>query len=127
MKDNVLRLQIEVDDFLLALIEVLESAQNLRNNELGLLLWDHLVLLKIDVQIWPRAKLKDRAEAVVVYFHGVELFHDPPIVQVLVYLVFSDGMLDVIVFNLLGPAVVKVVDFASDLSASLKVKGLVHL
>ena len=49
MKDNVLRLQIEVDDFLLALIEVLESAQNLRNYELGLLLWDHFVLLKIDV------------------------------------------------------------------------------
>jgi hypothetical protein len=53
MKDYVLRLQIEVDDFLLALIEVLEPTQDLRNDKFRLLLRNHFVLLEIDVKIWP--------------------------------------------------------------------------
>lgn len=58
---------------------------------------------------------------------GVVLVYYPPVVEVFVDLVLSDGMLDVVVLDLLGPAVVEVVDLAGYFSAALQVERLVHL
>jgi hypothetical protein len=52
VENNVLRLKIIMNDFLFALVQVLQTTQNLRNYELGLLLRDLLVLLKVEVEVW---------------------------------------------------------------------------
>ena len=62
-----------------------------------------------------------------VYLNGVELLDHPPVIEVFVDLVFSYGMLDVIVLDLFRPTIVKVMDLASHLPAVLEVISLVHL
>ena len=127
MKDDVLRLQIVVDYLLLLFIQVLQPTQNLRNYELSLLLRDLSVLLQVKVEVRARAKLKNSAKAVVINLDGVKLFDDSPVVQILVDLVLPYCMLDVIVLDLLRPAVVEVVDFAGDLPTVFEVEGFVDL
>jgi len=125
MEDDILWLQVEVNDLLLALVEILEAAEDLGNYQLCFLFRNLLVLFQIEIQIRPRTQLKYGAKAVVVNFHGVVLVDDPPVVQVFVYLILPDGVLDVIVLDLLGPAVVEVVDLAGNFSAGLQVVCLV--
>ena len=62
-----------------------------------------------------------------VYFNSVKLFDYSSMVEVFMYLVLSNGMLYVVVLDLLWPAVVKVMDFAGYLAAVLEVVGLIHL
>ena len=59
--------------------------------------------------------------------HRIVLLHHPTVVQVLVDLVFSNGMLDIVVLDLLTPVVVEVVDLAGYFPAVLKIEGLVDL
>jgi hypothetical protein len=54
-----------------------------------------------------------------IYFDGIKLLDDPPMIEVFMYLILPNSMLDVIIFDLLGPTVVKVMDLASHLSAVL--------
>ena len=60
-------------------------------------------------------------------FYSVELFDHPSMVEVFMYLILSNGMLDIVVLDLLRPTVVEVVDLASYLSAVLEVIGFIHL
>ena len=101
VEDDVLRLKVVVNDLLFALVQVLQPTQYLRNYKLGLLLGDLPILLQVEVEIWPRAQLKDRTEAVVVDLHGVKLLYDPSVVEVFMDLIFTDGMLNVIILDLL--------------------------
>ena len=55
MEDNILWLKVVVNNFLFALVQILEPTQNLRNNELDLLLWNLAVLFEVEIQIWSRA------------------------------------------------------------------------
>ena len=55
MEYYVLRLQIKMYYFLLAIIQILQSAEDLRDYQLGFFLWYLSILLQIKVQIWPRA------------------------------------------------------------------------
>lgn len=127
VKDNVLWFQVEVYYLLFALVQVFQAAQNLRYDQLSFLLMNLLVLLQIEVQVRARAQLQYGAEAVVIDLHGIVLVHYSAVVQVLVNLVLSDGVLDVVVLDLLGPAVVEVVDLAGHLAAVLQIEGLVDL
>lgn len=127
VKENVLRLQIIVDDLLLRLIQVLQTAEYLRDDQLGLLLRDLLVLLEVKVEVGSGAELEHRAKAIVVDLDSVELLDNPAVVQVFVDLVLSQCMLDVALLDLLAPAVVKVVDLAGDLAAALQVVPTVDL
>ena len=58
---------------------------------------------------------------------GVELANDSAMTQVLVNLVLTYRVLDVVVFDLLGPAIVEVVHLARDFSACFEVVRLVDL
>ena len=58
--------------------------------------------------------------------HCVELPHDSPVDELRVNLVLPYGVLDVVVLDVLRPAVVEVVDLASDFSAVLKIESLVN-
>ena len=85
------------------------------------------MLFEVDVEVWPRTQLKNRAEAIVVYLYGVILFDNSPIGELFVDLVLSESMLDVAVFNRLAPRVIKMVYFACYLLADFEVEGLVDL
>jgi len=52
MEDNILWLKVVVNNFLFALVQILEPTQDLRNYELNLLLWNLAVLFEIEIQIW---------------------------------------------------------------------------
>lgn len=85
------------------------------------------VLLEIEIQIWSRAKLKNGTKTVVVDLYCVELFDHPPVIEVFMYLILPNSMLDVVVLDLLRPAVVKVVNLARHLTAVLQVVRFVNL
>jgi hypothetical protein len=55
MEDNILWLKVVVNNFLFALVQILEPTQDLRNYELDLLLWNLAVLFEVEIQIWSRA------------------------------------------------------------------------
>ena len=55
------------------------------------------------------------------------MLHHPPMDELLVYLVFSQCVLDVIVLDLVAPAVIKVVNLASNLPELVEIKSLVDL
>jgi len=55
MEDNILWLKVVVNNFLFALVQILEPTQDLRNYELDLLLWNLAVLFEIEIQIWSWA------------------------------------------------------------------------
>lgn len=60
-----------------------------------------------------------------VNFDSIKLLDDPPMIQVLVNLIFTDRVFNVIVFDLLGPTIVKVVYFTSYLPTIFQVVCLV--
>ena len=59
--------------------------------------------------------------------HGVVVLDHTTILKFFMDLVFSQSVLDVVIFYLVRPAVVKVVDFTGYLTAVLKIKRLIHL
>ena len=62
-----------------------------------------------------------------VYLDCIVLLDDAAVVKVFVDFIFSDCMLDVVVFDLLRPTIVKVVDLAGNFPTMLKIEGLVDL
>ena len=56
VEKNVLRLQIVMNYFLLLVIQVLQTAQDLTNYQLSLLLRNYLVLLQVKVQVRTRTQ-----------------------------------------------------------------------
>jgi hypothetical protein len=125
VKQNVLRLQVVMNDFLLLIVQILQTAEYLRNDEFCLLFWNLLVLLKVAVKVGSAAMLKDRTEAIVINFNRVELFHNPPVDQVFMNFIFSEGMLNVVLFDCFIPCVIEMVDLAGDLPAVFEVEGLI--
>ena len=127
VEDDILRLEVVVDNLLLLIVQVLEPREDLRNDQLGLLLIDLLILLQVVVEVRPAAQLQNRAKAVVVDLHRVVMPHHTPVRQLFMDLVLAQRMLDVVVLDLVTPAVIEVVDLAGDLATILQVKRLVHL
>ena len=101
MEDNVLRLKVVVNNFLFAFVQILKPTQDLRNDELDLLLCNLAVLFEVEIQIWSRAKLENGTKTIVINFNCIELFDNPSMIEVFMYLVLSNGMLYVVVFDLL--------------------------
>jgi hypothetical protein len=62
-----------------------------------------------------------------VNFNSIKLLYNSPMIQVLVNLIFSDCVFYIVIFNLLGPAVVEVMNFASNLATIFEIVGFVHL
>jgi hypothetical protein len=85
------------------------------------------MLLQIEIEVWSIAELKDSAETIMIDLDSVVLFNDSAIVQVLVNLIFSEGMLDVTFFDLLSPTIIEMMNLASNFTAVLKVISLVYL
>jgi len=85
------------------------------------------VFFQIVVQIWATAKLKNGAEAVVINFHCIIVLHDASIVELLMDFIFPQRVLYVVVFDLVTPTVVKVVNFASDFPTILQIERLINL
>lgn len=59
-------------------------------------------------------------------FNSVVLLYNSPMVEILVNFIFPNGVLDVVLLDLVAPVVVKVVYFAGNLSAVIEVECLVH-
>lgn len=127
VEDYVLRFEVVVDDFLFLVVQVLQPTQNLADDQLCFFLLYLLVFLQVVIQVWATAELENGTKAVMVNFNSVEVFHDAAMVQLFMDLIFTQGMLDVVVFHLVTPAVVEVVDFACHLTELLQVEGLVDL
>jgi hypothetical protein len=53
MKEYILRLEVIVNDFLFLIIQILQAAQYLRDNQLGFLFWHLLMLFEVEVEIGP--------------------------------------------------------------------------
>jgi hypothetical protein len=53
MKEYILRLEVIVNYFLFLIIQVLQAAQYLRDNQLGFLFWNLLMLFEVEVEIGP--------------------------------------------------------------------------
>lgn len=62
-----------------------------------------------------------------IYLHRIEVFHNPAMIKFLVNLIFTQGMLDVVVFYLIAPTVVEVVNLACYLTELLKIKRFIYL
>lgn len=60
-------------------------------------------------------------------FNGVKLLDHPSVVQILVNLILTYGMLNIVVLDLLRPRIVKVVNLASDFPTIFKIVSFVHL
>ena len=126
VKEYVLRFQV-VMDYLLLLVahQVLQPRQDLRNDQFCLFLCKLLVFLQVVVEIRPTAQLENRTEAVVVDLHCVIVFNDAPMAQLLVDLILTQRMLYIVIFYLIAPAIIEVVDFTGDFTTVFEVKGLV--
>ena len=127
VEDDVLWFQVVVDYLLLLVVQVLQPAQDLRYDQLGLLLSYLLVLLQVIVKVRPTAQLENGTEAVMVNLHRVVVLNHAPIVQLFVDFVLPQRMLNVVVFDLVVPTVIEMVNFAGDFTAILQVKRLVDL
>ena len=127
MEDYILWLQIVMNDLLLLVCQVFESGEDLGDDQFGFFLNDLLVFFQIVIEVWPTAKLQDCTEAVVVDLNSVVMLHDASIVQLFMDLVLSQSMLDVVIFDLVTPTVVEVVNFAGYLTAIFQIEGLVDL
>ena len=99
----------------------------MRDYQLRFFLLDLLVLLQVVVQVRPATELKYGAKTIMVDLYSVVVLNNAPVVQFLVDLVLAQRMLDVIVLDLITPTVIKMMNFASNFSAVLQVKGLVDL
>ena len=62
-----------------------------------------------------------------IYLDCIVLFDDSAIIKILVNLVFSESMLNVALFNLLTPTVIKMMNLARNLATVLKVITFVNL
>ena len=58
--------------------------------------------------------------------NGVELLDHTSMVEVFVDLVLSNRMLDVVILDLLGPAVIEVMNFACHFTAVLEIVGPIY-
>ena len=85
-----------------------------------------LILLEIVVEVGAAAQLQDRAEAIVVDLHRVVVLNHAPVIQLFVDLVLPQSVLDVVIFDLVCPTVVKVVDLAGNFATVLQIKRFVH-
>ena len=115
-----------MDDFLFAVIQILKPAQNLTDDQLCLLLVDLTILLQVKVQVGSRAQFQNGTKTVVVDFHGVILLHHSAMIQILVNLVFANGMLYVVVLDLFAPRVVEMMNFASYFPTVFEVVSLIN-
>ena len=111
---------------MLLIVQVFEARQNLRDNELGFFFLYLLRFLEIIVEIWPTAQFEYSAEAVMVDLNGVEMLYYTSVIQLFVDFIFSESMFYVIIFHLISPTIIKVMDFACNFTAIFKVKGLVN-
>lgn len=57
----------------------------------------------------------------------VKMFHNPTILKFLVDLIFSECVLDVVIFDLITPAIIKRVNLAGNLPTHLNIKSLINL
>ena len=57
----------------------------------------------------------------------IKMLNYSPVIELFVYFILPQGMLDVIIFDLIVPAIVEVMDFAGNFSAIFKIKCLVNL
>ena len=99
----------------------------MRDYQLSFLFLDLFRLFQIVVEVGSTAELEDGTEAVVVDLNCVEVLDHSAVVKLLVDFILSQSMLDVVVFDLVVPAVIKMMDFACDFAAVLQVEGFVDL
>ena len=92
-----------MNDLLFRFVQVLEATEDLRDDELGFLLWYLLMLLEVEVEVGALAQFKNSAEAVMINLNSVKVLHHSSIDQVFMDIVLSDSMLDVALFDLLSP------------------------
>ena len=92
-----------MNDLLFRFVQVLEATEDLRDDELGFLLWYLLMLLEVEIEVGALAQFKDSAEAVMINLNSVKVLHHSSIDQVFMDIVLSDSMLDVALFDLLSP------------------------
>ena len=126
MEDNILRFKVVVDDLLLLVGQILQPRQDLRDDQFGFFLGELLVFLQIVVQIWSGTQLQNSAETVMIDLDSIIVLHYPSVCQFLVDLVLAECMLNVVIFDLVGPGIVKMMDFAGNFVTVFQIKGFVH-
>lgn len=115
-----------MNDTLLLIVEVLDSREDLADDQFGFLFCNLLIFLQVVVEIRPRTQLQDGAERVVVDLNSVKMLHHPAVVELLMDFVLPQRVLDVVVLHLVTPAIVEVMDLASHLLAQLNVESAVN-
>lgn len=70
-----MRLQVVVDDFIAQLMDVLYRADHLSNDEFCLFLWNLLMLLQVEREIWSFAVLQDGAEGTCIDLLSIVKLH----------------------------------------------------
>lgn len=116
-----------MDDFILLVIEVQQTTQDLTDDQSGFLLREGSVLFEVHVQVHSTTELQYSAEWVVIDLNRVKLPHHSRVDKLWMNFIFSHGMSDVVLLQPLIPVVVKVVDLTGNLSVLIKIKCLVHL
>jgi len=116
-----------VNNLLLLVIQIFYPWQNLTYYQLSLFFLNLFVFFKIIVQIRSWAQLQNSAKWVMVNLDCIKMFNNSAVIQLLVNLVLPQCMFNVIIFNLITPAIVKRVDLACHFSAHFYIKRLIHL
>lgn len=86
-----------------------------------------LIFFEVVVKVRPTTQLQDCAEAIVIDFNGIKMLHYSPMVELLVDLVLSQRVLDVIILDLVAPAVIEVVNLAGHLPKLVQIECLIDL
>ena len=114
-----------MNDFLLCICQILESTQDLRDNEFRFFLLYLLSLFKVIIKVWSTAEFKDSAKAIMINLYCIKVLYYPTVVEFLMDLIFSKSMLDVVIFDLIIPTIIKMVDLACHFSAVFQIKSFI--
>ena len=111
---------------LLTLIQILQPTENLRNYQFSFFFRNLFILFQIEVEIRSRAKLKYGTKTIIINLNGVKLLDYTSMIKFFMNFSFPYCMLDVILFNLFRPTIIKVMNLACNLPAGLEIEGTIH-
>ena len=86
-----------------------------------------LIFFQVIVEVRSTAKLQYCTETIMIDLYGVIMFDNAPIVELFMYLIFSQSMLDIVILDLVTPAVIEMVYLACNFSAIFQIESFINL
>lgn len=115
-----------MNDGWLDFVQVLECMNNLHDDASCFTLGNAFVLLQIKVQIMTITVLQDGAKRIGVDLENIVQAHHARMIKLLVNIVLAQSVLDVVCLLVVLPVFVELMDFTSDVTLLLQVKGFVY-